>query len=562
MKLTPTTARTAAARRPARDALRAPAAAAVEPLEGRQMFSVAVNGTSAADVITIYQNGVSFDVTVNGVTTRTGNQPVNGFTINCLGGDDQVFVSALVTVPCEIYGGDGNDNIKSGRGNDYVDGGNGNDTLRGSDGDDTIRGMKGADTIYAGLGDDNVQGGRGNDYVDGEQGNDFLLGNGMADDGTTYPDNDTIRGGEGNDLVDGMGGDDVVYGDHGFDEVHGGAGNDRVYGGADNDRLMGGPGDDVLVAIGGGTGDLIWGEAGRDSFWLDDARTTELVLDGDAAESAGSAFHFVNQFENNVTYDNGVLLQERPTKELYGQPLRDPMAPEAFANFGKNPLFGANGPRMEDVRQGNVGDCYFLAGLSSIARTNPYRIRDAVVDLGDGTYAVRFANNGVAEYYRVDADLPVSGGVPSYAKLGANNSLWVAIMEKAFAYHRYSDGGKYEWLALGRSEEPFKAIAAPWAEFWGTNGTSLLSQVKQQLDAGRAVVASSVNSSPLGGVAFITQHQYVVTNVDLAAGKITVRNPWGYDGVTNNDGNQSDGLLTFTAAQFAQYFKNVTHAKV
>ena len=68
-------------------------------------------------------------------------------------------------------------------------------------------------------------------------------------------------------------------------------------------------------------------------------------------------------------------------------------------------------------------------------------IQQLVVDLGDGTYAVHLEksilNNN--KFYRVDADLPVANDgdtVPQFAGLGAEDSLWVALVEKAYAIDR------------------------------------------------------------------------------------------------------------------------------
>ncbi|QOV90728.1 C2 family cysteine protease [Humisphaera borealis] len=580
------------------------AAAVLESLEDRRHFNVTVNGTAGNDVINVSQQGSAIKVTLNGVTTTYANQPVFAVTVNGLAGNDQIAVSELITIPAFLNGGDGNDTLKGGNGPDTLDGGAGNDLLRGSGGGDTLRGMSGDDTLLGGFGDDILYGGQGNDYVDGEQDNDYVNGNGQADPigpviinanlqrvtfstGSTaapspafstastamsltkttsvsyaifYTDNDTCRGGDGNDTIEGMGGTDAVYGDGGDDVVYGNAGNDRVYGGAGNNFLLGGDGDDVLVSIGGGTSDRLWGEKGIDSFWMDDARTTELNMDGDTAEYAGSNFHFVSQFENNVIRNNGQTLQERPSKVLVGQNLMDPIALAPYVSFRDRPLFGAAGIRMNDIRQGDVGDCYFVGGLSATAKVNANRIRQSVVDLGDGTYAVRFFRSGVASYYRVDGDLPAVNGTPKYAKLGNGNSIWVAIMEKAFAYHRYFDGGTYAILELGRSSEPFDALAAQNADFWGTSGTNVLASIASQMNQGRAVVASSINALP-NGLPYVNQHLYVVNSVDTAGGTITVRNPWGYDGA-GNDANPQDGYYTFTASQFFTYFKKATWAKV
>ena len=59
-------------------------------------------------------------------------------------------------------------------------------------------------------------------------------------------------------------------------------------------------------------------------------------------------------------------------------------------------------------------------------------------DNGDGTYTIRFYNNGTPAYVTVDRYLPTdSSGRPVYAWFGSNyanttNELWVALAEKAF----------------------------------------------------------------------------------------------------------------------------------
>ena len=47
---------------------------------------------------------------------------------------------------------------------------------------------------------------------------------------------------------------------------------------------------------------------------------------------------------------------------------------------------------------------------TSIAKTNPSDIRNDIVGLGDGTYAVRFHRGDSDSFVRVDADLPVWSG--------------------------------------------------------------------------------------------------------------------------------------------------------
>jgi hypothetical protein len=63
----------------------------------------------------------------------------------------------------------------------------------------------------------------------------------------------------------------------------------------------------------------------------------------------------------------------------------------------------------------------------------------------------------------------------------------------------------------------------------------------------------------------IMGHQYTVISVTRNARgvvtRITLRNPWGYDGA-GNDGNTNDGLVTITPRQPYQYTGRVNWGRV
>jgi Ca2+-binding RTX toxin-like protein len=387
---------------------------------------------------------------------------------------------------------------------------------------------------------------------------------------TTYNDfisggngNDTVRGNVGNDTVHGDAGNDRVYGDDGNDSCYGDDGADSVYGGAGNDFSSGGNGDDVLVAIGGGTADSVRGDAGRDEFWVDNS-PTEIVQDADFfGESLAGTVHYVGTFANGAS------------KELNGQNLTDPdfsdnrtpYTPDV-KNFSTHPLFADSGPNQNDIVQGQVGDCYFLAGLSSTARVDPQRIKNSVVDLGDGTYAVEFYTGSAWSFYRVDGDLATYNGTSSlyYANYGASQSIWVPIMEKAFADFR-SGSNSYNSLHGGGTNEPFTDLGGSPANVWdSTSQNNTLLNINNALLAGKAVDANTPNSNPTNGCPAVKWHVYSVVSVqttkitlpfgitlEIATG-ITLRNPWGYDGGGSTDSNTSDGYVTVTASQFYGYF--------
>lgn len=95
------------------------------------------------------------------------------------------------------------------------------------------------------------------------------------------------------------------------------------------------------------------------------------------------------------------------------------------------PLF-AHKPCMEDVAQGGMGDCYFLAALAGLAEKNPEAIMSLMVDNGDGSVTVKLHHiDGRPVYVRVQKKVPIDKqtGRDSYAQ----GCLWVQMFERAFA---------------------------------------------------------------------------------------------------------------------------------
>ena len=305
-------------------------------------------------------------------------------------------------------------------------------SLDGGNGDDTITGGNGTDSIYGSWGRDTLRGGAGNDAMSGGG------------------DADQMWGGSGNDVMYGYGGGDVMRGD---------SGNDRIYGNSGDDQVFGDDGQDTLVAIGGGN-DRVTGGASNDYLWLD---VTDTLVDEAALETSGGYVHRVDQFMPYHIGDQGPI----PVgKELDGPDLLDPAPIDGQAvelnSFEGSPLFASAGPTKHDIVQGSVGDCYLVSQLSAVADAYPEWIRNLIVDLGDGTYAVRFymhdagdppAPTGAPIYVRVDADIWLDPATnrPRYAKLGASGSVWVPIVEKAYAFFRpVAERGTYATIIAGR----------------------------------------------------------------------------------------------------------------
>lgn len=377
-------------------------------------------------------------------------------------------------------------------------------------------------------------------------GNDYLEGHNARDE---------FVGGDGDDTLVGYGGHDLLWGGNGNDQLTGDAGHDQLNGQAGNDRLWGGTGNDVLVAIDSGTSDSVSGGLGHDAFWVD---------------RNGSPTGIAGEFRDNVTDATSIDTVQTVSsfangadRTLDGDRIADPTVAHnnityrAFAGF---PLFARPGPDISDIRQGSLGDCYFLAGLGAIARDFPLALRQNIVDFNDGTYGVRLGNS----FYRVDNDLPVRSGSPQtfpqpfYANLGRAGSMWVAIAQKAFTHHRRGEN-PYASIVGGSANEAnvaFGATNASSRSFASYGNATTLADELNKLFDGRQSATLAAMSGPANGP-LVLAHAYTlwsfVKNQSGGIIGIIVRNPWGVDGGSQTDSNPFDGYVTLTPNELFQY---------
>lgn len=200
--------------------------------------------------------------------------------------------------------------------------------------------------------------------------------------------------------------------------------------------------------------------------------------------------------------------------------------------YFNQPLF-ANGINPDDVKQGQVGDCYFLSTLASIANEQPNYLEDMFIDNGDNTFTVRFFNKGVADYVTVDRYLPKAWWGAAYAN--ASQEMWVALAEKAYA--QLAESG---WSRSATSTNSYTSISGGWMSW-------VIPQVTGMSVGGKYVSTSSLtkdrlielsNSNKLLTVGFVygtveadgivNGHAYTITSYDAATNKFFLRNPWGH----------------------------------
>jgi len=417
-----------------------------------------------------------------------------------------------------------------------------------------------------------VYGGRGNDMITavgpagarlvrmyGNAGRDLLQARGAGSiEAYGGAGNDTIRGGQGNDRLFGQGGDDWIHGNGGNDIIYGGAGNDWLNGGAGVNTVFGGTGDDTIITINDLVGDTVDPGLGFDVIWVDkNGLQTDNVVAASAADVINAVQAFANPgadrtLDGDRLIDPALLPQTASGQNFY------------YERFDGRPLFGPAGPHINDIKQGVLGDCWFLASLASMAYANPNSIKSMVVDFGDGTYGVRFGST----FYRVDNDLPVSrygDQVLSYTAFGRGGSMWAPVIEKAFAFHRVPGANSYSSIEGGFTIDAYNAFQLPetgaiaFHSFYSfglpafANAASLGAGIKGLLyppnPNTRYAVTIGIHISTSRYL--ISNHQYVVTGVELdgLTGEVVnvhLRNPWQIDGGATAYGNPNDGDIVIS----------------
>ena len=144
-----------------------------------------------------------------------------------------------------------------------------------------------------------------------------------------------------------------------------------------------------------------------------------------------------------------------------GESPPDGIDPAKINWSGLNAVFGPRGRTLfgdgispDDVVQGALGNCWFLAAASAIAEEKG-RMEKVFVNTGNalnkkGAYSVKFYQLGVPKTVTIDDYMPLrdygDGKLRTvFSNPGVDGSMWTAVLEKAFAkYH-----GNYKHIVGG-----------------------------------------------------------------------------------------------------------------
>lgn len=95
----------------------------------------------------------------------------------------------------------------------------------------------------------------------------------------------------------------------------------------------------------------------------------------------------------------------------------------------QNPVLFHEKPNPGDIKQGYLGDCYFLAGLAAIAE-RPDRIFNLFLtnDLNQQRYfSVKMLYKGKWMTVDMDEFIPWSGNQPAFSRANKDD-LWVILL--------------------------------------------------------------------------------------------------------------------------------------
>lgn len=206
--------------------------------------------------------------------------------------------------------------------------------------------------------------------------------------------------------------------------------------------------------------------------------------------------------------------------------------------FGTFDVAGRNVNPL-DVKQGSLGDCYFIAAIAAVAEVAD-RARNCIVSRNfyntAGIHSVALCIAGLWEEITLDDQFPCIGSKPAFSQ-SRNNDLWVLLLEKAWAKVH---GGYLNIESGYLSEALFALTGAPTYSFF-TTPKSADSNWKAILEAERSnyIMCASSKNMKAGsdardantGLSF--SHAYsLLSGVEVNSNGRTVRlvklrNPWG-----------------------------------
>jgi hypothetical protein len=272
----------------------------------------------------------------------------------------------------------------------------------------------------------------------------------------------------------------------------------------------------------------------------------------DKSSAASSGTGDSSKGDSNPPGDPGPLDPDRPDVDVPGDVRKDPDAGDPA-----------------DINQGQIGDCWLLAGIGSVAQTLEQQgkldefLEQHMRPVGDPPthWVVTLYEDGEPVEVTVEAK-STEGGVR-----GADGQPnWLSIYERAAAEHL---GGSYDDIDGGFSNDAMELMTGRSADKDGELG---LDTIEDKLASGQAVSVGTEDvkdddfdwfweSEEVNRDDVVPNHAYVVVDVktnDDGEKVIVLANPWGPSGgYMSGDDHKKAGTLELTEDEYKENFDSV-----
>eukprot|EP00051_Salpingoeca_urceolata_P009627 m.116853 g.116853 ORF g.116853 m.116853 type:complete len:617 (+) comp16389_c1_seq4:427-2277(+) len=213
------------------------------------------------------------------------------------------------------------------------------------------------------------------------------------------------------------------------------------------------------------------------------------------------------------------------------------------SELAQDPHMFVDGADSRDVKQGSLGNCWFVAAAAALASQKKFLNHvippDNEFEDGSGVFHFRFWEFGEWVDVVVDDYLPTVGGKLLYVYSDAKNEFWPSLLEKAYA----KLNGCYENLEAGNPAEAMVNFTSGVSETIALNGPmgavgeprKALFKLLQHNHRRQAMMSASIAVTRRSDMerklacGLVIGHAYAVTDVMVIhkLPMIKLRNPWG-----------------------------------
>ena len=245
------------------------------------------------------------------------------------------------------------------------------------------------------------------------------------------------------------------------------------------------------------------------------------------------------------------------------KPIDSPARWDRYFVAGKKRLSQAGGRQwasssfqLESMKQGALGDCFFVASLGSIAKRRPEQLHKLVVQQTDGSYKASFPDGKTFSFPKLtDSQIAISGT--------SGEGAFLAVFEQAFGKYRaqlrgkpldtdgtdvlYTGGDSSNTLQQLTGRQTQRISFGKNLDVRAENAEKVLPEVRKLLvrnieshmaitcggvigvkrtkDAKGTEVTTDKGRLPIVPPAILQNHVYVVTDYDAKADLVTIWNP-------------------------------------